>query len=122
MSETRKRILFLTRLKPNVARDSWDEFVREILLPLVEGFPSVNSYDVYRIRGNVFQEEEGETDWHYVDVIEVNDVGAYEGDVASAMETDAGRMFEEGWLAMVEEWLPVYGSPIDEIWQKDSNS
>ena len=114
MESGSKRILFLTKLKVEDSRSTYDAFVRSHLLPLVNSFESVVAYEVFRIDGSLFDGGRNAM-WDYVDVIDVKDVVAYESDVAAAMETELGKAFEVGWLELVDRWLPVYGTRIDEV-------
>lgn len=107
--EMSQRIFFLTRLQGDSEGDDFEQFVEDVLLPLVRKIPSVESYEVSRIEGLVFDEDQQELPWDFVDVIDVTDVEAYEADVGALMQTPEGATFEEQWGRFVEDWVTAYG-------------
>lgn len=77
-------------LKPGADANAYERFAREVDKPTVEGFPSVDSWHVYRAAQVLGSDARPPFD--YLEVVEINDPEQLGRDVQSP---DAQRMSEQ---------------------------
>ncbi len=86
-------LVFLYSLKPGTDHAAWEDFVRREDIPLTLGLPSVTSYSVQRIEESL----EGESEFEYLEIMEVTDRAALEDDMrSSAWEAGMDAMYRNG--------------------------
>jgi hypothetical protein len=106
-------IVFLNTLAKTADPSAFEAFVTEEVLPLARALPSVVSYRVVRVDG-FLEDREGAPPIQYIDIAEVTSVTDYEAEVAAALEGSAGARFDEAWTGFVAEWVPLFGSELDQ--------
>ena len=77
----KKRVFFLTQLKPDADRDAYERFLREVDYPKALELLPVSYYRATRIEGKVIGE--GEPPFQYIEVLDVDDYDAYRAAFAS---------------------------------------
>jgi hypothetical protein len=98
------RVFFLTRLKPGVDPDEYEEFVRVEDYPVARALPSVQRYEVTRLEGLALGE--GDPPAAYLEVLDVTDLDAYRADVAAV---ELASLWE-GLLERIEIESAPYGT------------
>lgn len=105
-----KRIFLLTRLRPGVARDDYERFVREIdLLTAPEVLP-IERYEVIRLEGRVAIGSPAPYD--YLEIVHVEDLERFRAALAAPSEglqslmQQAFRFLEESTV------LDFFGEPV----------
>ena len=69
------KVLWFTRLKPEVSAESYKQFVQEVDYPAASRIPSIIRYTSVQVQGPATGE--GEVAYDFVDIAEVEDVDAY---------------------------------------------
>jgi hypothetical protein len=71
----RKRVFFLTQLKPETSPDAYERFLRDVDYPLTLELLPVSYYRATRIEAKVIGE--GEPPYQYIEVLDIEDYDAY---------------------------------------------
>ena len=71
----RKRVFFLTQLKPETSPDAYERFLRDVDYPLTLELLPVSSYRATRIEEKVIGE--GESPYQYIEVLDIEDYDGY---------------------------------------------
>lgn len=103
------RLFLLTNTEGDPSE--FDRLVRQQLLPLVQDFDSVRSYEVFRVDGVVESSDHVQPP-QYVDVIEVTSLAEYLKDLEDILTTSAGNEFEDSWTELVGSFISVYVSKV----------
>lgn len=74
------RIVALFNLKPGVSAADYEAWAKSTDLPAVNALGSVDRFEVYRSAGLLGSD--GKPPYAYVEIIDVNDMDAFGGDVA----------------------------------------
>lgn len=87
------RIIVLFNLKNGVDRGAYEEWARTRDIPGVRSLPSVEDFQVYRANG-VFGSD-GRPPYEYFEVIDINGVDAFVGDVSSEKVQKVAAEFQQ---------------------------
>ena len=71
-------VFFLARLRPGVAQDAYERWVREFDYPTASSIPSIVSYRTHRLIGPY---RKADVHYDYIEVVEVTDIEAYRRDL-----------------------------------------
>jgi hypothetical protein len=74
------KIIVLFNLKAGVSVADYEKFARETDLPIVNGLPSVDKFEVLKASGLLGG---GESPYRYLEILEVNDMAQLGTDVSS---------------------------------------
>lgn len=77
----KKRVFFLTQLKPDADPDAYERFLREVDYPKAQQLLPVSYYRATRIEGKAIGE--GESPFQYIEVLDIDDYDAYLAALAS---------------------------------------
>ena len=84
------RIVALFNLKPGVTSADYEAWAKATDIPTVNGLGSVDRFEVFKSVGLLGTDDK--PPYAYVEIIDVNDMDAFGGDVGSeAMQTIAGE-------------------------------
>ena len=75
------RIVALFNLKPGVTPADYEAWAKDTDLPTVNGLGSVDQFEVFRSTGLLGTDET--PPYAYIEIIDVNDMDAFGGDVAT---------------------------------------
>jgi hypothetical protein len=75
------RIVALFNLKPGVSAAAYEEWAKTTDMPTVKGLKSIDDFDV--LRSTAVLGSEDKPPYQYIEIIDVNDMGAFGEDVAS---------------------------------------
>ena len=75
------RIFFLVRLRPGVAREDYERFVREVDLHTAPEVLPIESYEVLRLEGRVAADDSPSFD--YLEIVEVADLEQFRAALAA---------------------------------------
>lgn len=107
-----ERVVLVSVLQDGVSHETYEDFVRRVLLPMARKLPSVQSYEVTALRELV--EDSGEpSPGDYIDFIEVSNLEDYGRDLEQMLGTDAGKTFEDRWQAYVARYVSLRGEKIE---------
>jgi hypothetical protein len=93
------------RLKPGVTSNQYEEWFRNENVPAVRKMQSILSYRVWRVVGAL----EGAPAFDYLEEMEIEDRGKFEGEVEGLPEMTA---MLEGWYSRVTEQVVLYGEEV----------
>jgi hypothetical protein len=71
----KRRVFFLTQLKPGVDVEEYERFLREVDYPRSQELLPISYYRATRIEGKVIGE--GESPYAYIEVLDIDDYDAY---------------------------------------------
>lgn len=74
------KIVVLFNLKPGVSVADYEAFARETDLPIVNGLPSIDKFEVLRATGLL---SGGPSPYAYLEILDVNDMGQLGTDVST---------------------------------------
>lgn len=72
-------VLWFSRLKPGVAADEYEDFVRSVDYPATKRIASISRYQSVRLQGPAVGEEE--LPYDFIDLAEITDIGKYREDL-----------------------------------------
>ena len=75
------RIVALFNLRPGVTRDVYENWARTTDIPTVRSLASIGSFEVYR--GTALLGSDAPSPYDYIEIIDVDDMAGFGGDVAS---------------------------------------
>jgi REDY-like protein HapK len=87
------RIIVLFNLKEGVARETYEEWARSRDIPGTRSLPSVDDFQVYRSTG-IFGSE-SKPPFEYFEVIDINGIDAFVGDVGSDRVQKVAAEFQQ---------------------------
>ena len=102
------RIYALLRLKPGVAPEDYERWVREVDYPLSSQFPQLRSYTVMKLTERIFSDET-ERPWDYLELIEPTDYDEY----MQAIVAPALQGFFEQWASFVGDHVVLRAEPVE---------
>jgi hypothetical protein len=76
------RIIVLFNLKPGVDPEAYEAWAKRVDLPIVNKLGSIRSFEVYKSLSVLGTD--APSPYHYVEIIDVNDMEAFGADVASS--------------------------------------
>jgi hypothetical protein len=71
----RRRVFFLTHLRPGIDPDEYEQFLRDVDYPRSMELLPISSYKATRIEGRAVSE--GEVPYAYIEVLDIEDVDVY---------------------------------------------
>jgi hypothetical protein len=71
----KKRVFFLTQLKPDADVDAYERFLREVDYPRSQELLPISYYRATRIEGKAIGE--GDSPFQYIEVLDIDDYDAY---------------------------------------------
>lgn len=71
----KKRVFFLTQLKPDADVEAYERFLREVDYPRSQELLPISYYRATRIEGKAIGE--GESPYRYIEVLDIDDYDAY---------------------------------------------
>ncbi len=74
------RIVALFNLRPGVTRDAYEDWARTTDIPTVRALASIGGFEVYR--GTARLGSEAPSPYDYIEIIDVDDMAGFGGDVA----------------------------------------
>lgn len=84
------RIVALFNLKPGVSAADYEAWAKSTDIPTVNGLGSVDKFEVFKSAGLLGTDDK--PPYAYIEIIDVNDMGAFGGDVGTeTMQTIAGE-------------------------------
>lgn len=86
------KVIVLFNLKSEASREDYEAWARDRDVPTVTGFGSVDDFRVFRTTGLLGSTEPAP--YQYVELIEVNDMDAFQQDVGSAVMQEVGAEFQ----------------------------
>jgi hypothetical protein len=86
----------ITTLKPGVAPEDYERWLREYDYRVAKTLPSIKSYRTHRISGPITGAEGA--GWNYIERIEVRDEEQYQRDLASPAGQELIRQLYERYL------------------------
>jgi hypothetical protein len=101
------RVFFLSRLHAGVDPAEYEQWVRDVDLPVVRAIPSLVSYDVVRLDGAM---RGGEVPYDYIEMIEVDDLETYKRELE---EIPDRAEFSATWRRLVGESIAVHGTAVE---------
>ena len=101
------RLIVLFNLKSGQDADAYERWAREVDLPTVRGFASVDSFEVSRSTGLLMGE--GKPPFQYIEVLEVNDMDGFAVDVS----TDAMKAIAAQFQEMTDNPIFILADPLD---------
>jgi hypothetical protein len=101
------RVFFLSRLHAGVDPAEYEQWVRDVDLPVVRAIPSLVSYDVVRIDGAW---RDGEVPYDYIESIEVADPEVYKRELEEIPDREE---FSATWRRFVGEVVAVHGTVVE---------
>lgn len=101
------RLIVLFNLKPGQDAGAYERWAREVDLPTVRGFESVDGFDVNRATGLLMGE--GDPPYQYIEVIDVNDMDGFAADVS----TDAMKAIAAQFQEMTDNPVFILSDPLD---------
>lgn len=85
-----KRLIAVFNLKPQVLEPDYEAWAKRVDIPTVNALPSVGSFEVLKVTGQLGSE--AAPPYRYVEVIDIKDEEGFARDVASApMQKIAGE-------------------------------
>jgi len=76
------RIIVLFNLKPGVDPDTYEAWAKRVDLPIVNDLGSIRSFEVFKTTSVLGTD--APPPYHYIEIVDVNDMEAFGADVASA--------------------------------------
>lgn len=102
-------IIHTIRLKPGVAHERFEQWVRETDYQSCPRLPSVAQFSVHCVS------TDPEAPFHYFEVIHVDNLDAFEQD----MRTDTFRALVDGFSQMADVVTEITGRDIPPGWRRD---
>lgn len=86
-------IVVLFNLKPGVSREEYEAWARDSDLPVVNGLPSVEKFEVLRAGGLLVGD--GPSPYQYVEIIRVPDMDAFLADLSDPAAQAGAAQFQQ---------------------------
>lgn len=86
------KVIVLFNLKADASRADYEAWAQDRDAPTVTGLGSVDDFQVFRTTGLLGSDDPAP--YQYVELIDVNDMTAFGGDVASAVMQEVGAEFQ----------------------------
>jgi hypothetical protein len=102
-----QRVFFLNRLREGVDPDEYEDWIRRVDYPVARAQGAITSYTVTRVEGTL--SGEGESPYHYLEVIEITDLDAYRA-LGSLPEFE--QLLQE-WSQYVAEAVMIHGDVVE---------
>lgn len=102
-----QRVFFLNRLHDGVDPADYEDWIRRVDYPVARAQDAIRSYTVTRITGTL--SGQGESPYHYLEVVEITDLDAYRalGSLA-AFEKLLGE-----WSQYVADAVMIHGDVVE---------
>ncbi|MCW3006102.1 MAG: hypothetical protein JWP17_728 [Solirubrobacterales bacterium] len=71
----KRRVFFLTHLRPGVDPQEYEQFLRDVDYPRTKELLPVSSYQATRIEGRAVSE--GDAPYAYIEILDIDDVEGY---------------------------------------------
>ena len=98
-------VFFLNKLRPGVAPEDYERWVREVDYPTARALRTIKSYVVARMGATL---DGGAPPYDYVERVEITDIDDYRRELAGPEMGD----FSAQWSARVGESVAIFGTEI----------
>lgn len=103
-----QRVFFLSKLRPGVDPQTYENWVRTVDYPLARGLQTIKRYEVTRIEGMYVGD--GPPPYHYLEVIDITELEPYRKELTTGPKMEA---FFKEWGSFVGESVAIHGEIIE---------
>ena len=98
-------VFFLNKLRPGVAAEDYERWVREVDYPTARGLGTIESYVVARMEATL---DGAASPYDYIERVEITGIGDYRRELSGPALAEFSRQ----WSALVGESIAVFGDEI----------